>query len=163
MNNITKQEFKTIREAVDYYMNDMISEKDSLFYNIVMDSKDVSIQKKGDTYVIVKKVKVEEKDEKRNFILIGKLKEDEVNIHIDEKIKQGPYNYERLRHGKYSIENDTIKKEYSHLYTLSIEDKEIPIDDGEWIEEERFSSGENNLISNYKNIVKKSHNKIKSL
>ena len=153
MNNITKEEFKTLRDAVDYYMQDMISEKDSLFYSIVMNSKNVSIQKTNDTYIIVKKVKVEEQNENREFVLIGNLKEDEVNIHIDEKINQGAYNYERLRIGKYSLEEDTIKKEYSHLYSVSIDDKTIPIDNGSWTQEEIFSTGENNLINNYKNIV----------
>ena len=164
MNNVTKEEFKTVRDAVDYYMEDMITEKDSLFYSIVMNSKEISIQKKDDAYVIVKKVKVEKSDEKRDFVLLGKLKEDEVSIQIDEKIKQGPLNYERLRQGNYSIQDDTIKKEYSHLYTVSIDDRTIPIDDGVWIEEEHFSNGDNNLINNCQNIVStKKNNKTKSL
>ncbi len=162
MKRVTGREFRTIREAVDFYMQDIITEKGSLFYNLVQQSNNISIVKENDSYLIVKKVKYEEQDEKRNFILVGKLKEDEVFVNIDETISQGPYNYERIRRGNYTInEDNTIKKEYSHLYTMSIDDKEIPIQDGTWVVEEKFTTGENNLISNYENIVPVK-NKIKS-
>ena len=52
------------------------------------------------------------------------------------------------------IDGNTIIKEYNHDYNIIVDDKKIVIDGGSWIEEDSFSRGEKDLISNCKNIAK---------
>ena len=164
MSKITKEEVKTLRNAVNYYTKDLITEKDSHYYGKVIQSNVLSIRKEEDKYLVSKKYNLIEKDEKRDFYLLGKLSDTEVSINIDEVIIQGDFNYKRIRQGKYSIEDNTIRKEYSQLYYLYVNDTVVPIHDEQWTEEETFISGEHNLITNYQNIepVEKKA-KIKSL
>lgn len=154
MENITKEEYKTINEAINYYIEDLVSENDSLFYNVVLQSKRISIQKDEESYLVIKRIKMEEGTEKRDFLLSGVLTKNQVDIVIDEKAEQGQYNYERIRQGNYHIDGNTIIKEYNHDYNIIVDDKKILIDGGSWIEEDSFSKGEKDLISNCKNIAK---------
>lgn len=163
MENITKEEYKTINEAINYYIEDLVSERDSLFYNFILQTKKISIQKEDDTYFVIKRIKKEEKTEKRDFLLNGVLTKNKVNIVIDEKTEQGQYNYERIRQGNYYIDGDTIIKEYNHDYSIIIDNKKILVDGGSWVEEDSFSKGEKDLISNCENIAQRKTTKRKSL
>ena len=161
---ITKEEYKTVKDALDYYMNDLITEKEANFYDKVMKLSKTYINKDKDYYIVLRKYKLEENNESRVFQLIGKFKEDEITINIDERVLQGELDYSRIRYGKYTIEDNSIKKESSHLYYVILNENIIPIEDGLWTEEEKFLTGENNLLTNYNNIVPaKKYNKIKSL
>ena len=163
MENITKEEYKTINEAINYYIEDLVSEKDSQFYNFVLQSNNISIQKDGDTYFVIKRIRTEEKTEKRDFLLNGVLKKDQVDIVIDEKAEQGQYSYERIRQGNYCIDGDTIIIKYNHDYNIIVDNKKILVDGGSWTEEDSFSKGEKDLISNCINIAKRKTIKRKSL
>ena len=162
--NITKAEYKKIKNALDYFMNDLITEKEANFYDRVIKESNTYINKDKDYYIVLRKYQLVENNEKREFQLIGKFKEDEITINIDENITQNNLDFSRIRYGKYSIEDNIIKKEYSHLYYVIMNDNLIPIEDVVWTKEEKFSTGENNLLTNYDNIVPvKKCNKVKSL
>lgn len=153
MNRITKDEYKKVKKALDFFMNDLITEKEATFYDKVIRLSDTYISKENNNYIVLRKYQLEENNERRDFHLIGKLKEEEITINIDEKIVQGELDYSRIRYGKYTIEDDLIKKECSHLYYVILNDVLIPIEDRTWTEEKKFFIGDNDLLSNYNNII----------
>ncbi len=161
---------KNLMKALTFYLNKLITENDSLFIINALEKSNFDIKQEDDKYIV--KINYMDLQKKELFKVDSTFEKDRIEITIKEKTT-GIFNdndivdssYLKERYALYNSIDKDITLNFKQNYSFTTTNKEGHTSNIELINTEdkvelEFIQGENNLISNYKNIRYKKKNKV---
>ncbi len=159
---------KDVIEAAKFYLNKLITENDSHFVITALEKSSYDVKKEKDYYKVKSKFKY--KDE--TLSSIGIFSPNKIELFIREENK-GFFDEREIvdssflkeRYALYETEENQINLKYkqSYIYTMTAKDGNVSTFNPINVEDEiklEFITGENNLLTNYTNIVEKSKDRV---